>query len=89
MGRPLHWRDQKIGGTRKLDPSSLLLAYVINCVLIYNGCSMYFCFQFHADLYHMVLELSSDAGRERITTDFRFSDAVNQILSATKVVTYS
>lgn len=46
--------------------------------------------QFHADLYHMVIELSSDAGRERMgQTDFKFVNAVNQILSASKVITYS
>ncbi|XP_038049724.1 axonemal 84 kDa protein-like isoform X2 [Patiria miniata] len=46
--------------------------------------------QFHADLYHMVCELSTEEGMERMrSTDFRFVDAVHQLLSATRLLTYS
>ncbi|XP_022108639.1 axonemal 84 kDa protein-like isoform X2 [Acanthaster planci] len=46
--------------------------------------------QFHADLYHMVCELSTEEGMDRMgNTDFRFVDAVYQLLSATRLLTYS
>ncbi|XP_033645695.1 protein CASC1-like isoform X2 [Asterias rubens] len=46
--------------------------------------------QFHADLYHMVCELSSDEGMDRMrNTDFRFVDTVYQLLAATRLITYS
>jgi cancer susceptibility candidate protein 1 len=46
--------------------------------------------QFHADLYHMVCELSTEEGMERMrNTDFRFVDTVYQLLSATRILTYS
>ncbi|XP_071954710.1 dynein axonemal intermediate chain 7 homolog [Antedon mediterranea] len=46
--------------------------------------------QFHADLYHMVCDLSTDAGRERMRqSDFMFVNAVSQWLEATRLLTYA
>ena len=50
----------------------------------------FFPFQFHADLYHMVMEVASEEGKERIAnTSYKFSDCVYQLLKATKLVIYS
>ena len=47
-------------------------------------------FQFHADLYHMATEIMSEPGNERVMdTSQAFTDCVYQLLSATKIVTYS
>ena len=49
-----------------------------------------FYFQFHADLYHMSMEITSDAGKERIrSSNYKFIDSVYTILSSIKVLTYS
>ncbi|XP_070553155.1 dynein axonemal intermediate chain 7-like isoform X9 [Ptychodera flava] len=46
--------------------------------------------EFHADLYHMVLDLSTEQGTDRMKlSSFQFVDAVYQLLSATRVITYS
>ncbi|XP_070551634.1 dynein axonemal intermediate chain 7-like isoform X2 [Ptychodera flava] len=46
--------------------------------------------EFHADLYHMVLDLSTEQGIDRMKlSSFQFVDAVYQLLSATRVITYS
>ncbi|XP_072171689.1 dynein axonemal intermediate chain 7 homolog [Diadema setosum] len=46
--------------------------------------------QFHADLYHMVCDLSTEAGMERMrNTSFRFVDAVHTMLEATRIIAYS
>ncbi|XP_064635495.1 dynein axonemal intermediate chain 7 homolog isoform X2 [Lineus longissimus] len=45
---------------------------------------------FHADMYHMVLELASEDALTRIReSSFKFIDCVNQLLTGTKLVTYS
>ncbi|XP_072047400.1 LOW QUALITY PROTEIN: dynein axonemal intermediate chain 7 homolog [Amphiura filiformis] len=46
--------------------------------------------QFHADLYHMVNDLSTEPGLERMrNSHYRFVDAVYQMLAATRVIAYS
>jgi len=46
--------------------------------------------EFHADLYHMSMEITSDAGKERIrSSNYKFIDSVYTILSSIKVLTYS
>ncbi|XP_077994228.1 dynein axonemal intermediate chain 7-like [Glandiceps talaboti] len=46
--------------------------------------------EFHADLYHMVCDLSTEQGIDRMkTSSYQFVDAVYQWLSATRVITYS
>ena len=46
--------------------------------------------EFHADLYHMVCDLSSDAGLERMrNTNYRFIDAVHTMLESTRIIAFS
>lgn len=46
--------------------------------------------EFHADLYHMSLEITSDSGSERIRgSTYQFIDSVYTILSSVKVLTYA
>ena len=48
------------------------------------------CLQFHADLYHMTMEIVSEEAKERIReTNHHFVDAVYSLLKATNIVTYS
>ncbi|XP_063960514.1 dynein axonemal intermediate chain 7-like isoform X1 [Lytechinus pictus] len=46
--------------------------------------------QFHADLYHMVSDLCSEEGHERMkNTEFGYIDAVHKMLEATRVIAFS
>lgn len=46
--------------------------------------------QFHADLYHMTMDITTEAAKERIReTNHNFVDAIYSILKATNIVTYS
>ena len=61
--------------------STALLAYY---------CDDGMCLQFHADLYHMTMEIVSEEAKERIReTNHHFVDAVYSLLKATNIVTYS
>ncbi|XP_030844896.1 protein CASC1 isoform X2 [Strongylocentrotus purpuratus] len=46
--------------------------------------------QFHADLYHMVNDLCSEGGHERMkNTEFGYINAVHKMLEATRVIAFS
>ncbi|CAH1786904.1 unnamed protein product, partial [Owenia fusiformis] len=45
---------------------------------------------FHADLYHMAQEIASEEAKQRITnTSYEFTDCVQQLMFATKLLSYS
>lgn len=52
--------------------------------------SFKFCFQFRSNLYHLVLNQCSEEAKERINnSSYQYVDCVEQILKATKILTYS
>jgi len=46
--------------------------------------------QFRSNLYHHLVEYGSEEAKQRVKqTNYQFVDCVQQILSATKILTYS
>lgn len=51
---------------------------------------MWIFFQFRSNLYHVVLNQCSEEAKERINnSSYQYVDCVEQILKATKILTYS